>query len=484
MANYVRMENQGAVEDAVIDEFCRQSPGNYEWLQDFVGVPFKNEQGERSFYPRKTSYPPSTATLYLSGNEAMHPWNKHSTPAPRGNRPFGEYLTGHVFFEALENKVEEMSNIDVQLNCSGEKILTSKNEDGSSRCDGVRVRPVVGDDAKRIHNMLYQTGCQSPLLESFMGSRDIDPVCTAAIERIEREFGQPFDIQIAPGGGVVIAGGGYYWNQDMVAKHAPKYEGLMPLGNLGDDGSAINLGAEAGGELGQMNRCTAWKFTNPPYSFTKALLLNTEGERVGDEAVYGATMADLLIQKHNGEGWLLINQEIFDESSEAVMDPDNKLGLQEDQLMYGQINLFKNNTSGNTLNELAEKTDMDPAKLKKTLEVFNRDAAAGEDTQFHKLKEYLRPMTEGPYYAIKLDMKGNMWWATPCMSLGGLRVEGATGRVMHETTKKPIDGLYAAGRSAVGIASNYYVSGLSLADCLFAGRRAGRHIGRNVQSKL
>ncbi|MGH6631224.1 MAG: FAD-binding protein, partial [Burkholderiales bacterium] len=37
----------------------------------------------------------------------------------------------------------------------------------------------------------------------------------------------------------------------------------------------------------------------------------------------------------------------------------------------------------------------------------------------------------------------------------------------------PIAGLYAAGRCAVGVASNRYVSGLSLADCLFSGRRAG-----------
>ena len=38
-----------------------------------------------------------------------------------------------------------------------------------------------------------------------------------------------------------------------------------------------------------------------------------------------------------------------------------------------------------------------------------------------------------------------------------------------------IRGLYAAGRTAVGIASNSYVSGLSIADCVFSGRRAGRH---------
>jgi 3-oxo-5alpha-steroid 4-dehydrogenase len=38
-----------------------------------------------------------------------------------------------------------------------------------------------------------------------------------------------------------------------------------------------------------------------------------------------------------------------------------------------------------------------------------------------------------------------------------------------------VPGLYAAGRSAVGLCSRSYVSGLSIADCVFSGRRAGRH---------
>ena len=40
---------------------------------------------------------------------------------------------------------------------------------------------------------------------------------------------------------------------------------------------------------------------------------------------------------------------------------------------------------------------------------------------------------------------------------------------------RPVDGLYAAGRTAAGLCSRSYVSGLSLADCVFSGRRAGHH---------
>jgi 3-oxo-5alpha-steroid 4-dehydrogenase len=53
-------------------------------------------------------------------------------------------------------------------------------------------------------------------------------------------------------------------------------------------------------------------------------------------------------------------------------------------------------------------------------------------------------------------------------------VDESSGQVLS-TDGSPVPGLYAAGRTAVGICSNSYVSGLSIADCVFSGRRAGKH---------
>jgi 3-oxo-5alpha-steroid 4-dehydrogenase len=60
--------------------------------------------------------------------------------------------------------------------------------------------------------------------------------------------------------------------------------------------------------------------------------------------------------------------------------------------------------------------------------------------------------------------------------LGGLVVAENGGAVLRESGK-PVPGLYAAGRTAVGLCSRSYVSGLSLADCVFSGRRAGQAAG-------
>jgi 3-oxo-5alpha-steroid 4-dehydrogenase len=77
---------------------------------------------------------------------------------------------------------------------------------------------------------------------------------------------------------------------------------------------------------------------------------------------------------------------------------------------------------------------------------------------------------------------GNPWFPLPCITLGGLTVEGLSGRVLRENGE-PIEGLYAAGRTAAGICSNSYISGLSLADCVFSGRNCGREASAATQTR-
>jgi 3-oxo-5alpha-steroid 4-dehydrogenase len=89
-----------------------------------------------------------------------------------------------------------------------------------------------------------------------------------------------------------------------------------------------------------------------------------------------------------------------------------------------------------------------------------------------KSKEHFVPLDRGPFYAVDCSF-GNPWSPTPCITLGGLTVDGLTGRVKREDGSL-VPGLLAAGRTAAGICSESYVSGLSLADCVFSGRNCGR----------
>ena len=79
-----------------------------------------------------------------------------------------------------------------------------------------------------------------------------------------------------------------------------------------------------------------------------------------------------------------------------------------------------------------------------------------------------------PFSLIDLCVRPRPAYPAPMLTLGGLVVAEDTGQV-RRADGTGIGGLYAAGRSAVGLCSNSYVSGLSLADCVYSGRRAGRH---------
>lgn len=280
MFEYIRYENGGAVEDATVKAFCEQSPETFRWLEERVGISFSNEQGRTVYYAKKTSYPPSSATLYQSGNESAAPYNQVANPAARGNRPFGDYLTGNVFFGGLEKAVEEHENITVRVNAPAVKLHVE-----GSRCFGVTLRCIPASDAWRdvdsMHNMLHEIGSGSAM---FSG-REIDRMCRKRETELLEAFGQ--DITVEPKNGVIIACGGFYFNEELVNEYAPKYNGFMPLGNLGDDGSGIKLALDVGAQLDRMDRCSAWKFINPPYSFVRGLLINSTGERVGNEDVYG-----------------------------------------------------------------------------------------------------------------------------------------------------------------------------------------------------
>ncbi len=83
-------------------------------------------------------------------------------------------------------------------------------------------------------------------------------------------------------------------------------------------------------------------------------------------------------------------------------------------------------------------------------------------------------MLRPPYFVIDCGIRSRTW-PLPTLTLGGLTVAESTGAVQREDGST-VAGLYAAGRTAVGICSRQYVSGLSIADCVYSGRRAGRSV--------
>jgi 3-oxo-5alpha-steroid 4-dehydrogenase len=131
---------------------------------------------------------------------------------------------------------------------------------------------------------------------------------------------------------------------------------------------------------------------------------------------------------------------------------------------------------------VAARAGVDAAGLQDTVEAYNAAARAGEPDPAGKPAEFVRPLTEPPYSLIDCSVRPRLAQPAPMLTLGGLLVDEDTGEVRNPAGAV-LPGLYAAGRNAVGICSNSYVSGLSLADCVFSGRRAGRHAATRTQQR-
>jgi 3-oxo-5alpha-steroid 4-dehydrogenase len=453
---YLRCETDGeAVSDEVLRAFCDASIDNFEWLRS-RGVPFPVQ----GFPPIKTSYPSDETTLYYSGNEKSPPYSDRATPAPRGHRPLGKGLTGKILYEPLRRATLEAG---AEIRYRTRAIGIVKDSDG--RVIGIESQTLFPSRAVRImHGLLYAGA-------SYLGAMN-EPALRFFrrwIERLESSCSRP--IRIRAQGGVVLSAGGFIFNPEWTRKYLPTYSKTMRLGTVGDDGSGIALGLGAGAGVRKMERGTAWMFINPPAGLPKGILLNRSGERICNEELYGAALGERIAEFHDGRAILLLDHRAWKDARDQIFR-ERKATF---QTLMGLINLYLNNTRAETLEELESRLGFPATSIRASVRRYNDNVAAGKD-ELGKSEEYMRPLEVPPFYAVDCDID-NGRFLTPSITLGGLDIDGLTSQVRSESGA-PIPGLYAAGRNAVGICSQHYVSGLSLADCVFSGRNAGRNAAR------
>jgi 3-oxo-5alpha-steroid 4-dehydrogenase len=277
---------------------------------------------------------------------------------------------------------------------------------------------------------------------------------------------------------VVLAAGGFAANKALLREHAPQARGGLPLATPGDDGSGIRLGTEAGGATALLDRVSVWRFITPPPALIEGVLVNKAGQRICDESRYGAAIGAAVVA-HGGRAWLLADQALLTRARHQVRG--SALWFQRLQAWYL---LTSGKVTAPTLAALAAKAGIDPEGLSATLAEYNRATADPRHRpadRFGKPGSLLHPLSEPPFSLIDCSVRPRALYPAPVLTLGGLVVDPETGHVL-KPDGTAIAGLYAAGRTAVGICSGSYVSGLSIADCVFSGRRAGRHAAQPIGS--
>jgi len=451
MFNYLQQEVHGVVDDETLRTFCEGSVDRLAWLEKH-GARF-----DSSLCEYKTSYPTDAHYLYYSGNEKAYPYNLHADPAPRGHRQVAPGMSsGAVLWGHLRDAAKRLG-VDFQPLSRVDELLM---EDGQVR--GVRYRTVPeGSAAVGRHRSVAKWGAKLGNWVPPVGRR-LNGVADSVWERAAER-------RTVRAGSVVLAAGGFVFNRDMVREHGPEYDLVSPLGTEGDDGTGIRLGQSAGGSVAHMERMTAWRFMSPPSAMIEGVSVGVNGRRIANEDLYGATHSEVLIHEFGGRGFLIVDAAIWKKAKGQIKEQTQP--FQKAQLLP----LFATgHKKADTLEGLADKLGISATGLRETVDAYNAGIASGEGDPAHKAPNLCTPLTQGPFYGIDISVRPSMSYFVPGLTLGGLRVEGSTGLVLDEGGS-PIPNLYAAGRNAVGICSNSYVSGLALADGIFSGKRAGEH---------
>ncbi len=454
MFDYLRAEVEDAVSESTLRRFCEGSTADLEWLAGH-GVPFAG-----SLCPDKTSYPTNRHYLYYSGSESSGWGRQLAPPAARGHRVVGRGTSGRVLHRRLAEAVARHGIRVLSQTTARELILDATGRVTGVQCTTMTTAPPV---ARALHRWLVRVGAKPFLYAPALGR-----ALFRQADRLETRYARTLRVRAERG--VVISAGGFIADRALVRQQAPRYRGGLPLGTPGDDGAGLRLGLAAGGVAARLDRISAWRFLSPPTALLSGLLVDRAGNRICDESRYGAAVGEAIITRSDGVAWLLVDAGLVRAALRQLRS--QTLWFQRMQALYL---LILARVSAPTLQEVAHRAGVDPVGLRATVQAHLDALRDGKDDPMGKPSELVRAIERAPYSLIDVSVRPRIGYPCPMLTLGGLAVDEQTGQVRNPSGGT-VPGLYAAGRSAVGVCSTSYVSGLSLADCVFSGRRAGRNV--------
>ncbi len=458
---YLSMEVGDAVRPETLRRYCEGSAGDVDWLVAH-GVRYASD-----VYLDKATFPPDGKYLYYSGNEKTPAYAAKARPAPRGHRAVGAGYGGPHYFAALAGAVDRQGARVLRHTRCMRLIIEGDGAEADGRVVGVEALSLPADK-HAAHQALYEAA--SPWKPHNAKAADRAGV---ALRKLEDRHGRR--VRIRARGGVILSTGGFTYSPDMLAKHDPAfaryYKVIHRLAAIGSDGSGIALGQGAGGGVGRMDSLYIARNISPPVALLDGVIVNQAGARFVAEDAYTSVVGGAIARQTGSQAWLIL--------------PAASLLAAIRQAVTGGWHLFKffglpalanillgGTRRGGTLQALAGATGVNAEGLCRTIAAHDEDLRRGAPDALGKTDGLRKPLGAGPFWAINVSVS-NPHAFTPFMTLGGLTVDEDTGGVTRPDGTV-IEGLYAAGLCAVGLHSNGYISGISLSDGVFAGRRAGR----------
>ncbi|MFI9531756.1 FAD-dependent oxidoreductase [Nocardia fusca] len=266
---------------------------------------------------------------------------------------------------------------------------------------------------------------------------------------VAKRYGKP--VYVRARRGVVLATGSFAYNQQMVEAYTPLLINRPAAAIEEHDGIGILVAQALGAQLAHMDAIEVAIFADPQM-IARGILVNGRGQRYIPEDSYPSHIGQSTLIRQNNEAFLIIDEAALEEANESV---SSSAAMRSVPPTWVAVSVA----------ELESDIGFPAGVLQATVEVYNRHAKDGADPVLGKKTQWVKPIGT-PLAAY--DLRNH----TGGFTLGGLRTD-LDSRVMH-VSGEPIPGLFAAGRCTSGISAGGYVSGASLGDGSFYGRRAGR----------
>lgn len=309
------------------------------------------------------------------------------------------------------------------------------------------------------------------------------------------------DFRVRARRGVVIATGGFEWNETL-CKTFLRGPLTGPVSVPENEGDGLIMAIEAGAQLGNMQNAF-WqqsvlefkpqhRAAKPNYMLGSderarpgAILVNRAGMRFVNEAANYNAMGKALHAFDAGRHtysnlpyWLILDQRYKDKYPTFTSPPGSPIPSYMIQAA--------------TLEELAEKAGIDAAGLTATVERFNGMVRKGHDDDFNRGDNTydnfymwgdpdfeppyrtLGLIDQAPFYAVKME-------SGALGTCGGPKTNGEA--QVLDWAGNPIPGLYAAGNAMAAVLGEAYGgAGGTLGPGMTFGYIAGRHLGTHISN--
>jgi flavocytochrome c len=272
--------------------------------------------------------------------------------------------------------------------------------------------------------------------------------------------------------GVVLAAGGFARNAEMVNLFVPHQAKCVVYCGEGCDGDGVRMAWALGAGLRDVVHIkgtfgfhpdtgkTAGRDWSKHSVYRGAILVNKQAQRYVDESKSYKLLGDAVLTQTDAQSYQIFDQGVMDTSSDTA-----PLFKFKEALALGRL------LTEPTLEALAQRVGLDPARLTATVERYNGFVRAGRDDDFGR-------MGLSTTYGKLVELKRGPWYAYPSTSgliatYCGITVDTES-RVI-DVFGEPIAGLYAAGEMTGGFHGVAYMTGSSLGKCVIFGRIAGRN---------